>query len=63
MYEFNCGSPVCKAHFSAPSMPALMDQVSTHVVVTHRVPAPTKSLVNFVVANCISETPSTAKAG
>jgi hypothetical protein len=63
MYEFNCGSPVCKAHFVAPTMDALMGQVGPHVVVKHRIPAPTKSLVNFVVANCVREVPSTAKAG
>jgi hypothetical protein len=63
MYEFNCGSPVCKAHFSAPTMDALMGQVGTHVVVQHRIPAPTKSLVQFVVDNCISETPPPGKAG
>jgi hypothetical protein len=63
MYEFNCGSPVCKARFSAPTMDALMGEVASHVVVKHRIPAPTKSLVNFVVANCITEVPATRKAG
>jgi predicted small metal-binding protein len=63
MYQFNCGSPVCKTHFSAPTMDALMGEVASHVVVKHRIPAPTKSLVNFVVANCITEVPATRKAG
>ena len=63
MYEFNCGSPVCTAHFSAPTMDALMGEVAGHVVVKHRIPAPTKSLVEFVVANCITEVPATGKAG
>jgi hypothetical protein len=63
MYQFTCGSPVCKAHFTAPTKDALMAEVGAHVVVKHRIPAPTKSLVNFVVANCVSEVGSTGKAG
>ena len=55
MYEFNCGSPVCKAHFTAPTEDELMGQVAKHVVVDHRIPNPTKSLVQFVKANCVSE--------
>jgi hypothetical protein len=62
MYEFNCGSPVCKAHFTAPTESALMGQVAQHVVVDHRIPNPTKSLVQFVKDNCISEV-TTQKAG
>jgi hypothetical protein len=63
MYEFTCGSPVCKTHFTAPTMDELMGKVGGHVVGKHRIPAPTKSLVSFVVANCIREVPSTGTAG
>ncbi len=63
MYEFRCGSPVCKTSFTAPTEEAMMAKVAEHVVVQHRIPAPTKSLVAFVKANCISEVPSSAKAG
>jgi predicted small metal-binding protein len=63
MVEFNCGSPVCKTHFAAPTMDELMGKVARHVVVAHRIPSPTKSLVEFVVANCITETPTTGRAG
>jgi Protein of unknown function (DUF1059) len=63
MMEFTCGSPVCKTHFTAPTMDELMGKVGSHVVVQHRIPAPTKSLVEFVVANCINEVPSTGRAG
>ncbi|GIH07794.1 hypothetical protein Rhe02_58610 [Rhizocola hellebori] len=63
MYEFRCGSPVCKTHFTAPTEDALMGQVAEHVVVKHKIPAPTKSLVAFVKANCISQVQSTTKAG
>jgi len=63
MVEFTCGSPVCKTHFTAATMDELMGQVGAHVVVTHRVASPTKSLVEFVVANCINEVPATGKAG
>lgn len=63
MFEFNCGSPVCKTHFTAPTMDELMGKVGGHVVVKHRIPAPTKSLVEFVVANCIHEVASPGQAG
>ena len=63
MFQFSCGSPVCKAQFSAPTKDELMGLVGAHVVGKHRVPAPTKSLVSFVVANCVTEVPSTTKAG
>jgi hypothetical protein len=62
MYEYRCGSPVCKAHFTAPTEDQLMGKVAQHVVVDHRIPNPTKSLVQFVKDNCVSVTP-TAKAG
>jgi dihydroxyacid dehydratase/phosphogluconate dehydratase len=62
MWEFSCGSPVCNAHFTATTKDALMSQVGAHVVGKHRIPAPTKSLVNFVVANCVRET-SSGRAG
>jgi hypothetical protein len=55
MYEFRCGSPVCKAHYTAPTEDELMALVGKHVVVTHRIPAPTKSLVQFVKENTIRE--------
>jgi predicted small metal-binding protein len=63
MMEFTCGSPVCKTHFTAPTSAELMGKVATHVVVKHRIPAPTKSLVEFVVANCVREVPATGSAG
>jgi predicted small metal-binding protein len=63
MYEFRCGSPVCKAHFTAPTQDALMPAVAQHFAVTHDIPAPTKSIVQFIVANTIREIPSTGKAG
>ncbi len=57
MYEFRCGSPVCKTRFTAPTEDELMSEVAKHVVVTHRIPAPTKSLVQFVKENTIRELP------
>jgi predicted small metal-binding protein len=55
MYEFRCGSPVCKTRITAPTEDELMGQVAQHVVVKHRIPAPTKSLVQFVKENTIRE--------
>ena len=63
MYEFHCGSPVCKTHFTAPTESELMGKVAQHVVVDHRVPNPTRSLVQFVKDNCVSRVGSTTKAG
>jgi predicted small metal-binding protein len=55
MYEFRCGSPVCKTHFTAPTENELMGEVARHVAVVHKIPAPTKSLVQFLKDNTISE--------
>lgn len=54
-YEFVCGSPVCKTRYVAGSKDDLMAEVAKHVVVKHRIPVPTKSLVQFVEANTIRE--------
>ena len=58
MLEFRCGSPVCKTRFTAPTEDELMGRVAKHVVVDHRIPNPTKSLVRFVKDNCVSEVKS-----
>jgi Protein of unknown function (DUF1059) len=63
MLEFTCGSPVCKAHYTAATADELMAKVGPHVVADHRIPAPTKSLVEFVVANCVHQVGSTGTAG
>ncbi|GAA1796197.1 DUF1059 domain-containing protein [Planosporangium flavigriseum] len=63
MYEFRCGSPVCRTSFTAPDEDALMIEVARHVAARHRIPKPTKSLVQFLKDNTIREIPSTAKTG
>ena len=55
MYEFRCGSPVCKTRFTAPTEDELMTEVAKHVLVKHKIAAPTKSLVQFLKANTIRE--------
>jgi predicted small metal-binding protein len=62
MYEFKCGSPVCKTQFTAPTEDELMAKVADHVLVEHHIAAPTKSLVQFLKDNTIREVP-TVKAG
>ncbi|HEU0241990.1 MAG TPA: DUF1059 domain-containing protein [Micromonosporaceae bacterium] len=62
MYEFKCGSPVCKTQFTAPTEDELMAKVADHVLVKHHIAAPTKSLVQFLKDNTIREVP-TVKAG
>jgi predicted small metal-binding protein len=63
MYEFRCGSPVCKAHFTAGAEDELMGEVARHFADKHRLYAPTKSIVQFVKEFTIHEIPSTGKAG
>lgn len=62
MYEFQCGSPVCKTHFTAPTEDELMGAVAKHVAVKHRIAAPSRSLVQFLKDNTIREIP-TGKSG
>jgi predicted small metal-binding protein len=55
MYEFRCGSPVCKTQFTAPTEDELMAKVANHVLVKHKIAAPTRSLVQFLKDNTIRE--------
>ena len=55
MYEFDCGSPVCNTHLVAATKDELMSDVGKHVLVKHRIAAPTKSLVQFLEENTIRE--------
>jgi predicted small metal-binding protein len=63
MYEFTCGSPVCTTRLTAPTRDELMGKVAKHVVVKHRVAAPTKSMVQFLEANTIREVAPAGRAG
>jgi len=63
MYEFRCGSPVCKTRFTAPSEDELMTDVAKHVLVVHRIAHPTKSLVQFLKDNTIREVAPTDETG
>lgn len=62
MYEFRCGSPVCGTHFTAPTEDEIMSAVAKHVLVTHRIAAPSKSLVQYLRDNTIREVTATAKS-
>jgi predicted small metal-binding protein len=55
MYEFRCGSPVCKTQFTAPTEDELMAKVANHVLVKHKIAEPTRSLVQFLKDNTIRE--------
>jgi len=63
MYEFRCGSPVCKTRFTAGTEDQLMAEVAKHVLVTHHIAKPSKSLVEFLKANTIREIRPTTQAG
>lgn len=58
-YEFQCGSPVCRTHFTAPSRDVLLGRVLAHVKDKHHIPVPTKSILQFVEENTIHETDTT----
>jgi predicted small metal-binding protein len=55
MYEFACGSPVCNTHLSAPTRDELLGDVLKHVEKKHKIAKPTKSLVEFLVANTVTQ--------
>jgi predicted small metal-binding protein len=63
VYEFKCGSPVCSTRLTAPTKDELMGKVASHVAVKHRVPAPSKSLVQFLEANTIREVRTSGTGG
>jgi predicted small metal-binding protein len=63
MYEFECGSPVCSTRLIAETKDELMGLVGKHVVGKHRVPSPTKSMVQFLEANTIHEVSSSRPRG
>jgi predicted small metal-binding protein len=58
MPEFQCGSPVCDTRISAPTKEQLMEAVTRHVQQDHHIPQPTKSILDFLEENTISESPA-----
>jgi predicted small metal-binding protein len=42
MFEYRCGSPVCKAHYTAPTEDELMGVVAKHIAVTHKIVGPVR---------------------
>lgn len=58
MHEFQCGSPVCTTKFTADTKDDLMREITKHVQSTHKIPKPTKSIMQFLEANTIREVPS-----
>lgn len=55
MHEFQCGSPVCSSRFSAASRAELMQEVAKHVRVEHRIPKPTKSILDYLEETAVRE--------
>lgn len=58
MYQFTCASPVCHTRLSAPTKDEVMAKVAQHFAVRHRVPNPSRSIVEFVEANAIKQVAS-----
>ena len=55
MPKFQCGSPTCSSKFSARTQEELMAAVNEHVQKEHAIPVPTKSILGFLAANCVTE--------
>lgn len=55
MYQFNCASPVCHARITRRTTEQLLPAVLKHFAVVHKVPDPSRSIVEFVVANTVKE--------
>ncbi len=56
-YEFRCASPVCNARATALTKDEVIAQLTTHVKVEHRIPSPTRPIMQFLVDNTIRELP------
>ena len=63
MHEFQCGSPVCSTRITAPTREQLMHEVTRHVQEDHHIPQPTKSIMDFLAENTITEVPAGPAAG
>lgn len=63
MYEFQCGSPVCSSRLSAASREDLMREVGKHVQQAHRIPAPTKSILDYLESTAVREVATTRTGG
>lgn len=62
-HEFQCGSPACSSRLSADSRDELMAEVAKHVRVEHRIPKPTKSILDYLEATAVREVAPTRTAG
>lgn len=58
MPEFQCASPVCTTRLSAPTTEDLMHKMEQHVRTVHRIPRPTKSIMDYLAATAVSHTTS-----
>jgi predicted small metal-binding protein len=63
MYEFQCGSPVCHSRFTSRDKEELMKQVSEHVRTTHKIAAPTASILGYLESTAVTEVASTGTEG
>lgn len=63
MPEFRCGSPVCTTRFTAPSKEELMVEVTRHVREVHRIPQPTKPILDYLEETAVHDTATDRAAG
>lgn len=55
MYEFQCGSPVCRSRFTADDKQELMRQVTQHVRKAHKIGAPPAPIIGYLEDTAVKE--------
>lgn len=55
-YEFTCASPVCSTRLTAPTKDEVIARMTEHVKKDHRVPRPTRPILQFLTENTIVRT-------
>ena len=55
-YEFSCASPVCNTRLTAPTKEEVIARMTEHVRTDHRVPRPTRPILQFLTDHAIVRT-------
>jgi predicted small metal-binding protein len=63
VFEFQCGSPVCRSRVTSEDKHELMLQVAEHVRIAHRIEVPTASLLGYLESTALTEVHPARRAG
>lgn len=58
-YQFQCASPVCSTKLTAHTRDEVISLMTAHVKVQHRIPKPTRPIMQFLEDNTIHELAAT----